>query len=724
MKIFSVAFLLWFKSSSSSIAAAAATDGEECIVDNDGSQICHPIRTEAEGANEGDATEKSKRNPSQCNLYMAESSIPGAGWGVYTGKDLKVGEDVGHDIIVNIMDYRQNFLMSQLFSKEEARQWKNTVGEKMDKDDDCVEWAFRGECESNPVYVGENCPRACAVRSSAFDVLKLLSPVTNKESEKDCKEWASEGECENNYAFMIKNCAERCLIHKYNIKLDHNDLVHTPYHYIWEGHTTISTYEADEIDSLSPGVGALCNAHPALNNVDMRMPSIDTLGLHRSTDVGVGAFSDRHNHGFSAKQDIPAGMEIFLTYGDDWFQGREEELGPIPLERHYQEADDIIKKFFADIDGKDDAEAISKYELMRNSNKEVNVKMALPETFEGAKESLTKGTALMGTPDVIRSKGWLDENGLCLDNLRYDKSSIVQAGRGAFANRDLEKGQLIAPMPLIQVDRNRVRNFSKIVEINAQLLLNYSYGHRNSSMLLMPYSSVVNFVNNNEDKSKVNAQVQWSAESLQNKLWAEDNVSDILDREYTGLMLDLVATAEINEGDEIFLDYGSNWDQAWKEHVDSWRGVGSIEDFVPIEHYNAEKIVRTVDEQKSDPYTTNALTTVWLFSDGIKIRDSVRYNWTDPRFSFDLTGSLSVYPSFPMPCKVLKRYETESAGTEDKFQYEISIKGNFDIFFYDVPREAIQFVYKEYTSNQHIPTAFRHEIEIPDEIFPDKWKDL
>ena len=158
--------------------------------------------------------------------------------------------------------------------------------------------------------------------------------------------------------------------------------------------------------------------------------------------------------------------------------------------------------------------------------------------------------------------------------------------------------------------------------------------------------------------------------------------------------------------------------------MESWKGVGSIDDFVPIEHYNAEEIVRTVDEQKSDPYATNAETTVWLFFDGINIHDSVRYNWNDPRFSFDLTGLMTEYPSFPVPCKIVKRYETESDGTEDKFQYEISMQGNIEIFFYDVPREAIQFVYKAYTSNQHIPTAFRHEIEIHDEIFPAKWKNL
>jgi hypothetical protein len=40
----------------------------------------------------------------------------------------------------------------------------------------------------------------------------------------------------------------------------------------------------------------------------------------------------------------------------------------------------------------------------------------------------------------------------------------------------------------------------------------------------------------------------------------------------------------------------------------------------------------------------------------------------------------------------------------------------------DAPRDAFVFVDKPYKSDMHLPNAFRHEIMIPDEIFPDKWK--
>lgn len=37
-----------------------------------------------------------------------------------------------------------------------------------------------------------------------------------------------------------------------------------------------------------------------------------------------------------------------------------------------------------------------------------------------------------------------------------------------------------------------------------------------------------------------------------------------------GLMMDLVATQPIQEDDEILIDYGHAWDQAWKEHTRRW----------------------------------------------------------------------------------------------------------------------------------------------------------
>lgn len=46
---------------------------------------------------------------------------------------------------------------------------------------------------------------------------------------------------------------------------------------------------------------------------------------------------------------------------------------------------------------------------------------------------------------------WLNENGICLDNIQQGKSTLPQAGRGAFARRRLKEGSIVSPSPVIPV---------------------------------------------------------------------------------------------------------------------------------------------------------------------------------------------------------------------------------------------------------------------------------
>ena len=67
-----------------------------------------------------------------------------------------------------------------------------------------------------------------------------------------------------------------------------------------------------------------------------------------------------------------------------------------------------------------------------------------------------KGTADLSVPNKIRSMDWLKTNGMCVDNLVADKSRIIQAGHGAFATRRIKKGDIISPMPVVQIRREHL----------------------------------------------------------------------------------------------------------------------------------------------------------------------------------------------------------------------------------------------------------------------------
>jgi hypothetical protein len=46
------------------------------------------------------------------------------------------------------------------------------------------------------------------------------------------------------------------------------------------------------------------------------------------------------------------------------------------------------------------------------------------------------------------------------------------------------------------------------------------------------------------------------------------------------------------------------------------------------------------------------------------------------------------------------------------------------IFVVGMPSEAITLIDLPYTSDEHIEGAFRHEIGVPDELFPPNWLDI
>lgn len=45
-----------------------------------------------------------------------------------------------------------------------------------------------------------------------------------------------------------------------------------------------------------------------------------------------------------ATRDVPAGGEMFVDYGEPWFDDRLDEVGPVPFLKNYKRADKLLKK--------------------------------------------------------------------------------------------------------------------------------------------------------------------------------------------------------------------------------------------------------------------------------------------------------------------------------------------------------------------------------------------
>jgi len=75
-------------------------------------------------------------------------------------------------------------------------------------------------------------------------------------------------------------------------------------------------------------------------------------------------------------------------------------------------------------------------------------------------------------------------------------------------------------------------------------------------------------------------------------------------------------------------------------------------------------------------------------------------------------------------CSILERYtESKVDDTEILYKVNVTLDGNSEITVQGIPRRAIKFVDNAYSADQHMSGTFRHEIGIPDEIFPNTWRD-
>eukprot|EP00934_Nitzschia_sp_Nitz4_P008941 Nitzschia sp. Nitz4//scaffold137_size62074//21789//23414//NITZ4_006413-RA/size62074-processed-gene-0.84-mRNA-1//-1//CDS//3329535694//8931//frame0 len=328
----------------------------------------------------------------------------------------------------------------------------------------------------------------------------------------------------------------------------------------------------------------------------------------------------------------------------------------------------------------------------------------------------------------VRSPKWLRQNGYCIDNIRVGESTVTHAGRGAFATRDLEGGSIVSPVPVlplstVNMKMKKEHESGGLVETE-QLVQNYCFGHPDSSLMLFPYAPGVHAINHALGR-KPNVKLRWAVSSQE--LLEQKNIS-VLQDSSTQLMLELVALRPIQESEEIFLDYGSRWEQAWRSHVEDWLPSQSTKELASaIEWNETTEILRTDIELRNNPYPSNLFTSCFYRYEGSGLPSS---GGRVPTWVWKETRGLPE-SRFLRPCHVIDRVSSPSTG---EIMYTVSIWNRPGLVDSEkiprgaphivtgVSRKAIQFSTKIYTSDQHLENAFRHGIDM--DVFPEVWKDL
>mmetsp|Transcript_31361 Transcript_31361/g.46875 ORF Transcript_31361/g.46875 Transcript_31361/m.46875 type:complete len:578 (-) Transcript_31361:773-2506(-) len=406
--------------------------------------------------------------------------------------------------------------------------------------------------------------------------------------------------------------------------------------------------EAEDVSVTVTGFGAAPNCHFSLLNVDEHAATYDAAGLDRYTSPGAGAITPWWNRTSTALRDIAAGSELYVDYGPSWFTSRDGHFQLVPLASSYEKALEFLKAYGKMLVGTDSPDDLVKDKMMIGDEVQKDlwdiikthpyvsrVRQALPETHKDGIRAIKAGDIMtVEVENSIRSLEYLEEHGKCVDNIVPQQSTIPHAGRGAFATRFIPKGGLVAPAPLVHIaDKSKanmyaetkgptgniIRDEEKVV--HKQIILNYCFGHPNSTLLLFPYSSNVVYINHHS--TEYNAKVRWTNDFdfYHHKDWLEKSVDFLEDQWTAGLMLEYVATRDIQPGEEVFIDYGEEWQKAWDEHVKKWEPTSKESDYNnltwwtekretgngdPITAYdlnNDQDIpIRTWAEQQTNPY--------------------------------------------------------------------------------------------------------------------------
>jgi hypothetical protein len=424
-------------------------------------------------------------------------------------------------------------------------------------------------------------------------------------------------------------------------------------------------------------------------------------------------------------------------YGDQWFRDRRYKLGLIPLRDDYREAEKYVNEFKAFVASNTlEPEVVSDlWQLMVDLPFRTGMFNALPPDMERLEIAHEKGIRAIHQASGMRQVAELDRIGRCLDKIHPEnRSTLSQAGRGAFASRHIEKGEVVIGTPLLFTPTD---DFFRMYEGNwlmqgeapdreklkqMQLGINYSWKHPESSLFLIPYGPLVQFINHNQTQANVRMQWAKDGEMSHRSNWLELPPEEIFPRTSPGMFLDFVATRNVQPGEEIFLDYGDAWENAWIDHVTTWKPPMDSLDYVSARTWvaaNADTILRTEKEQEADPYPANF--EMRCLHDIIMknpTKDEAKSKWGEKAES--------------MLCTVQERRETDGGQVLYMVHYlpfgfvedeDTIIDGMVNWYESDyIVREAITFVESAYTSDIFLDGAFRHPIGIPDDIFPKAWR--
>jgi hypothetical protein len=259
------------------------------------------------------------------------------------------------------------------------------------------------------------------------------------------------------------------------------------------------SYEAgSDIVDYQTGFGSLPNHHCLLHSLDPKYPdpAYDDTLVNRFQDSGAGAFSYNMGREFIVNRDVVAGDELFLDYG----YCRHDKRGNPDWTKHIPMTVDIkqaAKMTWEHAHGGSSRQQNgmeydpSSGQLVIPAGTDKRVAALLPPTKAQFTEMSFAVKEQADLPEYLakhmgltqRTPDWIRSHGMCMEHMVPRASTLPQAGQGGVAQHRIRKGEMVVPVPLLQImDKDALDLFDKNGnQIGSQLLLNYCFGHPESS---------------------------------------------------------------------------------------------------------------------------------------------------------------------------------------------------------------------------------------------------
>jgi SET domain len=377
-----------------------------------------------------------------------------------------------------------------------------------------------------------------------------------------------------------------------------------------------------------------------------------------------------------------------------------------------------------------------------------------------AEKNLLFEVAKLSLIQPKREVSWVQKNGICLEHLIPKKSLLPDAGFGAFSQYGVRRGDIVVPVPVLHVtDKEALELYDldsggKLKRIGTSLLVNYCFGHTHSSMLLCPMTGAL-LINHCSIRTHAcgskgpNARVQWSSGwDEHSHEWRNKSLTEIGDHVGRIFSLEVVATRDIAPGEEVYIDYGEDWEEAWIEHVIGWEPPPKIQGFLSAEKMNSQKepipdVLMSGDLRKrvNHPY----LFAGCQYSSHDDVDNSG--NYTKPNKDWTKLSDEKILATYASDGDEFGYDYGKYADHRDKSHWPCSViraeaeKGRYTVRIHPSPlvsddpvwkrnklpriltgyrQDSIHWFVSPDATDQRNPHAFRHHVGFVE--FPDQWK--